>query len=90
MYSERLRELFHGAAHAGKLEDATHYGEAGTPGHGPYAQLWLRVREGVVEAASFRSFGCPAMIGCMEALCETAVGRRVAVLRAADPEQVAA
>ena len=74
MYSERLMELFHSRAHAGRVEDATHYGEAGTPGQGPYTRLWLRVRDGVIEAAGFQTYGCPAIIACMEALCRELVG----------------
>jgi len=70
VYSERLRTLFQNRAHAGNLEGATHYGEAGTPGHGPYMRLWLRVEAGIVTAARYKTFGCPAAIACGEALCE--------------------
>jgi NifU-like protein involved in Fe-S cluster formation len=55
MYSERLIALFHSRAHAGRLENATHYGEAGTPSQGPYTRLWLRVRDGVIEAAAYQT-----------------------------------
>jgi hypothetical protein len=75
MYSQRLLELFHNRRHAGRLEAATHYGEAGTPGQGPYTRLWLRVNDGAVEAASYQTYGCPAIIACMEALCREAVGQ---------------
>lgn len=74
MYSERLLELFHNRNHAGRLEGATHYGEAGVPGQGPYTRLWLRVRDGVVEAAGYQTYGCPAIIACMEALCRQVTG----------------
>lgn len=80
MYSERLRELFHSRAHAGNLEDATHYGEAGTPGQGPYIQLWLRVADGKVEAARFKTYGCPAAIACAEATAAWCEGRNFAGL----------
>jgi nitrogen fixation NifU-like protein len=74
MYSERLLALFHSRAHAGSLEGATHYGEAGTPGQGPYLRLWLCVEEGRVRQARYRTYGCPAAIACAEALCEWAEG----------------
>lgn len=80
MYSDQLRELFHSRAHAGKLEDATHYGEAGTPGHGPYMQLWLRVVEGVVVTARFKSFGCPAALACGEAVAAWCEGKAMGML----------
>jgi len=88
VYSDRLRELFHSRAHAGKLEDATHYGEAGTPGHGPYVQLWLRVDGGVVSQASYKTYGCPAVIGCSEALCEGLEGRPLSQAQAMPVERL--
>lgn len=78
MYSECLLRFFHGRRHAGDVDGATHYGQAGVPGHGPFVQLWLRVRAGVVEAARYRTYGCPAVIGCCEALCEAVEGQRLA------------
>jgi NifU-like protein len=88
MYSERLVELFHSRAHAGRVEDATHYGEAGTPGRGPYTRLWLRIRDGVIEAAGYQAYGCPAIIGCMEALCAAVHGSRAADFPEVTPEQL--
>jgi len=90
MYSERLRELFHRRAHAGRLESATHYGEAGTPGQGPYVRLWLRGDAGVVRAARYQTYGCPAVIACSEALCEALEGRPFADAAGVTPEQLAA
>jgi nitrogen fixation NifU-like protein len=77
MYSERLRELFHSRAHVGKLEDATHYGEAGVPGQGPYIQLWLRVEDNQVKEARFKTYGCPAAIACAESVCIWSEGREL-------------
>jgi NifU-like protein involved in Fe-S cluster formation len=82
MYSDRLLELFHNPAHAGRVDGATHRGEAGTPGQGPYTRLWLRVRDGEVEAAGYQTYGCPAIISCMEALCRTVQGRILEETRA--------
>jgi nitrogen fixation NifU-like protein len=78
MYSERLLELFNTPRHAGKLEEATHFGEAGTPGQGPYLRLRLRVEAGIVEQARFKTYGCPAVIACGEALCQLVEGRPLA------------
>jgi nitrogen fixation NifU-like protein len=88
VYSERLLTLFRNPAHVGTLADATHYGEGGVPGQGPYVQLWLRLREGRVKAASFKTYGCPAAIACSEALCESVEGRILAELRRVDAAEV--
>lgn len=89
MYSERLVQLFRSAAHAGRLEGATHYGEGGSPGGGPYVCLWLRVEEEVVREARFKTYGCPAAIACAEAACGWSEGRRLVELSAVTPAQIA-
>ena len=81
MYSQRLIELFHQRAHGGVLDGATHFGQAGQPGGGPYIQIWLRVQNGTVEAARWRTYGCPAAIACAEAVCGWSTGRPVAELK---------
>jgi len=89
MYSERLMELFHSRAHGGDLPDATHFGQAGTPGGGPYIQIWLRVEDGVVDAARWRTYGCPAAIACAEACCRWAEGKALDRLGFVEPPRVA-
>lgn len=81
-YSARLLSWFHSASHGGDLESATHFGQAGEPGGGPYIQLWLRVEAGVVRAARWRSFGCPAAMACSEAACAWSEGQPVERVRA--------
>jgi len=88
VYSERLISLFHSRPHAGKLDDATHYGEAGSPGGGPYLRLWLRVVDGRTEAARFQTYGCPAVIACGEALCATVEGEAVGEIGSLSAAQV--
>jgi len=81
-------ELFHSRAHGGDLPDATHFGQAGTPGGGPYIQIWLRVKDGVVEAARWRTYGCPAAIACAEAVCAWSEGKPAAIVACLAPDEV--
>jgi nitrogen fixation NifU-like protein len=64
----------------GALNEATHYGCGGEPGHGPSLQLWLRVEGGVVKAAGWKSYGCPVAMACGEAVCAVSEGRTLEVL----------
>lgn len=48
-------------------------------------RLALRVEAGVVRTARFRTFGCPAAIGCAEAACGWSEGRPLAALAAVTP-----
>jgi nitrogen fixation NifU-like protein len=89
MYSEQLRCLFADATHAGRLEQASHCGEAGTPGQGPYFRVWLEVSEGVVRVARFKTYGCPAAIACAEAACRWIEGRMATEARSLDAAALA-
>lgn len=82
-------ELFRGATHAGTPEDATHYGEAGTPGQGPCIRIWLKVKDHRVSEARWKAWGCPAAIACSEAVCRRAEGRLLEELGRVTPEEVA-
>lgn len=88
MYSEQLMALFHSRAHAGNLEGATHYGEAGAPGGGPYIRVWLQVVDGIVAVARYKTYGCPAAIACAEAASAGSEGRPLADLSEATAEAV--
>jgi nitrogen fixation NifU-like protein len=88
VYSERLRSLFQSREHAGSLPDATHFGEGGVRGQGPYIQLWVRCVADRVEAARFRTFGCPAAVACAEAVCRLSEGGALSETRALTPAQI--
>ena len=88
IYSEQLLALFRGVTHGGSLPDATHLGVAGVPGEGPCIRLWLRVKDGVVQAAAFKAWGCPAALASSEAACRWCTGQRLADLGQVTPEQV--
>jgi nitrogen fixation NifU-like protein len=53
----------------GIIESATHYGVAGSPGGGPYFQLWLIVEGGRIARASYETHGCPSSMAVGGGLC---------------------
>jgi nitrogen fixation NifU-like protein len=80
--------LFSNPVHSGALDDATHYGVAGSPGEGPSMELWLRVEGEAVAAARWKTYGCPGAISCAEAVCRVAEGWTLAALRELEPEEI--
>ena len=88
MFSQQTMFFFSNPAHAGRLEDATHYGVAGAPGDGPSMEFWLRVEGETVTAARWRSYGCPGAISCAEAVCRVAEGRTLEALRRLEPDEI--
>jgi NifU-like protein involved in Fe-S cluster formation len=61
----------------GPLETATHYGVSGSPGDGPYVELWLEVEGGTVCKAAYRTHGCPSSVAASSLLCQLATGREL-------------
>jgi nitrogen fixation NifU-like protein len=62
---------------AGPMEGATHYGVCGTPGEGPYVQVWLRIVEGKIVKAAQQTNGCPAQIASASVTAQLITGRTV-------------
>lgn len=72
----------------GAHEGATHYGQVGDPGGGPYVLMWLTIEEGVVVRASYQTYGCPAVVACASLLCQVAKGRTAAQLQELEERDV--
>jgi nitrogen fixation protein NifU and related proteins len=88
MYSERLLSLFHERRHGGRLAGATHEGASGIPGKGPYTWIWLRVCDGIVAEARWKSMGCVAAMACAEAVCRWSEGRLLTEVAQVDAAKV--
>lgn len=69
----------------GPLEGASHVGQSGEVGGGPYVVIELTIKDGVVLNAAYQSNGCPAAIGSASFLVELAIGRDVAFLEFIEP-----
>ncbi len=74
--------LFRSQAHAGDVEGATHEGQAGDQGMGPWLTLRFRVEEDIVTRAGYTTYGCPVIMACGEAVCALSEGRPLAALQA--------
>lgn len=72
----------------GVLSCATHYGEDGAKGEGPYCRIWLRIVDGAIKEASFDSNGCPSMIASGSQMSELVVGRSVSVADLIEPSDL--
>jgi nitrogen fixation NifU-like protein len=57
------------------LHGATHYGVEGSPGDGPYCQVWLIVTEGLIKEAAFKTPGCPASTAAASVMCHLVTNR---------------
>ncbi|HRJ34241.1 MAG TPA: iron-sulfur cluster assembly scaffold protein [Fimbriimonadaceae bacterium] len=54
---------------------ATHIGAGGSPGDGPYVQLWLRIEGEKILTAAYACNGCPSSTASASLLAELITGK---------------
>ncbi len=79
IYNPKVLELFRNPKNAGKMEDATIYATVGSPICGDVIVMYLKINEekGVIEKATFESYGCVANIASASMTTEMAKGKKL-------------
>lgn len=77
MYNEKVMGIFSNPKNVGKLEDANAVGLVGNPSCGDIMKLYLRIKDGKIEDASFETFGCAAAIVSSSVATEMIKGKTV-------------
>jgi nitrogen fixation NifU-like protein len=62
MYSDTVIEHFSNPRNVGTMDNPDGYGKVGSPVCGDMMELYLRIAEGKIVDAKFRTFGCAAAI----------------------------
>jgi len=61
-YSEKVKEHFRNPRNVGEIKNPDGVGKVGNPVCGDIMELYIRVQEGVITDAKFKTFGCGAAI----------------------------
>jgi nitrogen fixation NifU-like protein len=88
-YSATVMEHFMNPRNVGEIEGADGVGEVGNPACGDMMRLYLKIEEGRVIDAKFRTFGCGAAIASSSMLTEMIKGKTVEEAREISNQAVA-
>ena len=62
LYSEKVMDHFQHPRNVGIIENADGIGEVGNAKCGDIMKMYLKIKDGVIEDAKFKTFGCGAAI----------------------------
>jgi nitrogen fixation NifU-like protein len=77
LYSEKVMEHFRNPRNVGEIENPDGTGHVGNPVCGDIMELYIRVKNGVIADAKFKTFGCGAAIATSSMITEMVKGKSV-------------
>ncbi len=76
-YSEKVMEHFARPHNVGKIEDADGVGEVGNAKCGDIMKVYLKIEDGIVKDAKFKTFGCGAAVATSSMATELIKGKTI-------------
>jgi len=76
-YSEKVMEHFKNPRNVGEMEDPDGVGHVGNPVCGDIMELYIKVKDGIIVDAKFKTFGCGAAIATSSMVTEIVKGKSI-------------
>jgi len=77
LYSEKVMEHFKNPRNVGEMKNPDGVGHVGNPVCGDIMELYIRVNNGTITDAKFKTFGCGAAIATSSMVTEMVKGKSV-------------
>ncbi|RMF94012.1 MAG: Fe-S cluster assembly scaffold protein NifU [Candidatus Schekmanbacteria bacterium] len=76
-YSDKVMDHFMNPRNVGEIEDADGVGQVGNPSCGDIMKLYIKVEDGKIVDAKFKTFGCGAAIATSSMVTEMVIGKTI-------------
>jgi nitrogen fixation NifU-like protein len=76
-YSEKVMDHFANPRNMGEIENPSAVGNVGNPTCGDMMRLYLKIENGIITDAKFKTFGCGAAIASSSILTELLKGKKL-------------
>ena len=77
MYSEKVMDHFTNPRNVGEIDDASGVGTVGNAKCGDIMKMYLKIEDGVVKDAKFKTFGCGAAVATSSMATELVKGKTI-------------
>ncbi len=77
MYTDKVMDHFQNPRNVGEISNADGVGEEGNARCGDIMKLWIKVENGRIIEAKFKTFGCGAAIATSSIITELVIGKTI-------------
>ncbi len=77
MYSEKVMDHFSNPRNVGEIENADGVGQVGNAKCGDIMKIYLKIEDGIIKDAKFKTFGCGAAVATSSMATELIIGKTV-------------
>ena len=76
-YSEKVMDHFNNPRNVGEIPDASGVGNVGNPICGDVMRMYLKIENGIIVDAKFKTFGCGAAVATSSMVTEMVKGKTI-------------
>lgn len=77
MYSEKVMDHFSNPRNVGEIENADGVGQVGNAKCGDIMKMYLKIDDGIITDAKFKTFGCGAAVATSSMATELIIGKTI-------------
>jgi nitrogen fixation NifU-like protein len=77
LYSEKVMDHFKNPRNVGEIENPDGVGHVGNPVCGDIMELYIKIKDGIIVDAKFKTFGCGAAIATSSMVTEIVKGKTI-------------